>query len=123
VAHALGLPCVTGAKRIDVEDGSVVVRREAGGGWDVFTAPLPAVVTVREGLNLPRYPSVPGRLRAKRKPIDRIRPAARPARLEKVKLRLPERQDKEVEILGSGSAAAPRAVEVLRELGLVTTGP
>ena len=49
--------------------------RGAGGGWEVFELPLPAVVAVREGINLPRYPSVPGRLRAKKKEIVRIDPA------------------------------------------------
>ena len=34
--------------------------------------PRPAVITVREGLNLPRYPSVPGRLRARKKEIERV---------------------------------------------------
>ena len=43
-------------------------------GWEVFELPLPAVVAVREGINLPRYPSVPGRLRAKKKEIVRIVP-------------------------------------------------
>src|SRR5262249_39819604 len=65
-AHALGLPCVTGIKGIEVTDGTVRARREAGGGWEVFELPLPAVIGVREGINLPRYPSLPGRLRAKK---------------------------------------------------------
>ena len=39
------------------------------GGRDVYAVPTPAVVSVLEGINLPRYPSVPGRMRAKRKPV------------------------------------------------------
>ncbi len=46
-------------------------ERDVGGARDVYEAPLPAVLTVLEGLNLPRYPSVPGRLRAKQKPLAR----------------------------------------------------
>ena len=46
--------------------------REAGGGREVYAFSLPAVVTVKEGLNLPRYPSLPGRLKAKKKPLERI---------------------------------------------------
>ena len=58
----------------------MTARREAtGGGWEVFEVPLPAVVAVKEGINLPRYPSVPGRLRAKKKEIERIAPSAGPA--------------------------------------------
>jgi len=47
-----------------IDDGRLTARREAGGGWEIFELPLPAVVTVKEGLNLPRYASLPGRLRA-----------------------------------------------------------
>src|SRR6188474_2916933 len=79
VATALGRPSVTGIKAIEVAHGRVVARREAaGGGWEVFELPMPAVLGVKEGLNLPRYPSVPGRLRAKKKEIARMTPAARP---------------------------------------------
>ena len=72
VAAALGLPWVTGIKGIEIADGVVRARREAGGGWEVFELPLPCVVGVREGINLPRYPSLPGRLRAKKAEIERI---------------------------------------------------
>jgi electron transfer flavoprotein beta subunit len=81
--------------------------------------PLPAVLTVKEGLNLPRYPSLPGRLRAKKKPIERLRPERHGGGLEKVRLRLPKERSSQVEILGRGPEAAPRTVEVLRALGLV----
>ena len=74
VAVALGLPFVGGVKALEIRDGVAVCRREAAGGWEVFELPLPAVVAVREGINLPRYPSVPGRLRARKKEIVRIVP-------------------------------------------------
>src|SRR5439155_2104588 len=74
VAHALRLPCVTGIKGIAIDDGRLTASREAGGGWEIFELPLPAVVTVKEGINLPRYASLPGRLRAKKTPIERIEP-------------------------------------------------
>ena len=70
---ALGRPIVTGIKSLAVRDGAAFARREAaGGGWETYEVPLPAVLSVKEGLNLPRYPSVPGRLRAKRKEIERV---------------------------------------------------
>jgi electron transfer flavoprotein beta subunit len=119
VAHALGLTCVTGIKGIEVRDGSVLARREAGGGWEVFELPLPAVIAVREGINLPRYPSLPGRLRAKKTEVERIEPERRAGGLAKVRLALPTEEARTVEILGDGAGAAPRVVEVLRELGLV----
>ena len=119
VAHALDLPCVTGVKAIEVRDGQVTARRDAAGGWELFEVPLPAVLTVREGLNLPRYPSLPGRLKAKRKPIERVRPERRAGGLTKVRLRTPAERGTRVEILGRGPEAAPRAVEMLRALGLL----
>ena len=85
----------------------------------MFELPLPAVVTVKEGINLPRYPSIPGRLKAKRAPIERTVQEWPGNGLDTVRLRLPEEREKQVVILGQGSDAAPRAVEVLLELGLV----
>ncbi len=120
VAHALGLPCVTGIKGLQVSDGTATARRESvSGGWEIFEVGLPAVFTVKEGINLPRYPSVPGRLRAKKKEIERIEPTRRAGGLERIRLKLPADQGGEVEILGSGPEAAAAVVEVLQRLGVV----
>ena len=119
VAHALGLPIVTGVKSLAPYGTTVRCEQEVAGGRDVYETPLPAVVAVREGLNLPRYPSVPGRMRAKRKPLVASSPTRPAARLEKVRLSVPPGQGKQVQVLGHGPDAAPAVVEVLRELGLV----
>jgi len=118
VAAALGLPVVTGLKRIEPGESRVRCERDAGGARDVYEASLPAVLTVLEGLNLPRYPSVPGRLRAKSKPLAVVEPARPPSKLEKLRLVLPAGQGKQAEILGEGPAAAPRVVEVMQQLGV-----
>jgi electron transfer flavoprotein beta subunit len=118
VAHALGLSVVTGLKKIEPGEGRVRCERDVGGARDVYEAPLPAVLTVLEGLNLPRYPSVPGRLRAKQKPLARTPVSPPTPQLEKLRLIVPEGQGKEAEILGEGAAAAPRVVELLQELGV-----
>jgi electron transfer flavoprotein beta subunit len=117
VAYALGLPAVTGIKGLEIRDGSVEARREAGGGWEIFELPLPAVISVREGINLPRYPSLKGRLRAKSAPIERMEPHGRLSGLEKVRLVVPQEERKTAEFLPD----AARVVEVLRELGLVAS--
>jgi electron transfer flavoprotein beta subunit len=120
LAVALDRPVVTGMKALDVRDGVVTARRQIPAGFDVYELPMPAVVGVREGINLPRYPSVPGRLRAKKKEIDTTRPD-KPSGGGPVleRLRLPVEQDAQVEILGQGPEAAPRVVEVMREIGVL----
>ena len=118
VAIALGRQVVNGVKGIMLGDGSVTARREApGGGWETYALPLPAVLGVKEGLNLPRYPSVPGRLRAKRKEVERVAPAWSQTGPVKVGLRVPEQQGAQVEILGRGSDAAPAVVDLLERIG------
>jgi electron transfer flavoprotein beta subunit len=118
VAYALGLPVVTGLKKIEIGDGRARVERDAGGSRDVYEVPLPAVLTVLEGLNLPRYPSVPGRLRAKSKPLAVVEPVRPASKLEKLRLVVPEGQGKQAEVLGNGAEAAPRVVEVMLQLGV-----
>jgi electron transfer flavoprotein beta subunit len=118
VAHALGRPVATGLKGVTVESGSVRCEQEVAGGRDVYVLPLPAVVTVLEGLNLPRYPSVPAKLRAQRKPLDASSPARPESKLERLRLVVPESQGKEAEILGRGPEAAPAVVEVLQRIGV-----
>jgi electron transfer flavoprotein beta subunit len=117
IAYALGLPVVTGLKKIEVQDGQVRCERDVGGARDVYVVPTPAVLTVLEGLNLPRYPSVPGRLRAKGKPLA-VEPSRPEPRLEKLRLVVPEGQGKQAEILGHGPEAAPKVVEIMRGLGV-----
>jgi electron transfer flavoprotein beta subunit len=118
VAHALGRPVATGLKGVAVADGSVRCEQEVAGSRDVYVLPLPAVVTVLEGLNLPRYPSVPAKLRAQRKPVEASSPARPESRLEKVRLVVPAGQGKQAEILGHGPEAAPAVVDVLRKVGV-----
>ena len=118
VAHALGRPVVTGLKGLSIEDGRARCEQEVPGGRDVYVVPLPAVVSVLEGINLPRYPSVPAKLRARQKPIEKRTPPRPESRLERLRLVVPPGQGKQAEILGRGPDAAPAVVEVMRELGV-----
>ena len=118
VAHALGLPVVNGLKKIELQGAELRCERDAGGARDVYVVPLPAVLSVLEGLNLPRYPSVPGRLRAKGKPLA-VTELTRPEQeLEKLRLVVPPGQGKQAEILGTGPEAAPKVVELMLQLGV-----
>jgi len=67
VAELLGLPCVTLAQKIDVEDDGIVVQRALTDGYEVVKAPLPALVTVSNELGEPRYPTLRGIMMAGRK--------------------------------------------------------
>jgi electron transfer flavoprotein beta subunit len=119
VAHKLDRPVVTGVKAVKVEDGKVTCDRPTKAGKEVYEVPLPAVVTVLDGLNVPRYPSVPGRIRAKKKPVERRNPERPESRLEKTKLVVPPSEAKQAQVLGTGPEAAPAVVEIFKQIGVI----
>jgi electron transfer flavoprotein beta subunit len=120
VAHALSLPVVSGIKRLSLAAGGAQASREYCGMQETYELTLPAVVSVKEGINLPRYPSLPGRLRAKRAKIDVFRPDWQPEGLRKTGLRLPQETSGRARILGSGVDAVPALVALLDELGVLS---
>jgi electron transfer flavoprotein beta subunit len=69
VAELLDLPSLTYARKLDIDGDKVVVHREHEEGWDVVESTLPAVVSVVEAINEPRYPSFKGIMAAKSKPL------------------------------------------------------
>ena len=119
VGYALDRPTVTRTKRLAVEGGRVRCEQEVDGGRDVYDVPLPAVVAVLEGINLPRYPSVPGRLRARSKPVETTDPVRPAQRLEMQRLVVPQGSASSAVVLGTGPDAAPAVVDVIAGLGLV----
>ena len=118
VAHALDRPVVNGIKGIEVGDGSVEARRQTDDGHEVYRLPLPAVLGVKEGITLPRYPTLKGRLQSKKAEVASTTPAPTSEGQAMVKLVRPAEQVSETEILGEGAEAAPRVVALLQELGL-----
>ena len=72
VADVLGLPALTHAREITVDGSSITVKRETDDGVTTLTAQLPAVVSVGEKINEPRYPSFKGIMAAKKKPVSTI---------------------------------------------------
>ena len=127
VACALGWPCVTGIKNLEITEtgtgtgtGAVArARREYPGGEETFEFGLPAVICVKEGINLPRYPSLPGRLRAKRAAVERSAPDWAAEGLRKSALRVPESSKHQAEVLGEGVDAVPSLIRVLEEWGVL----
>jgi electron transfer flavoprotein beta subunit len=70
LAELLGLPSITFAKAVAIEDSTVKVSRQTEAGYDEVTAPLPALVTVTAGVVEPRYASFKGIMAAKSKPLE-----------------------------------------------------
>src|SRR5436190_4414938 len=70
LAERLGLPAVTYASELTVGDGTVSVRRDNDAASQTIEASLPALVSVTDQINTPRYPSFKGIMAAKKKPVD-----------------------------------------------------
>ena len=119
VARSLGRPIVNGIKGIDVADGAVRAKREADAGVEVYQLPMPVVLGVKEGINLPRYPTLKGRLASKKVEVAQIVPAGDTGGQRLVSLQPPAEQASSLVILGKGPEAASAVVDVLEELGLL----
>ncbi|MCB0989625.1 MAG: electron transfer flavoprotein subunit beta/FixA family protein [Acidimicrobiales bacterium] len=120
VAHALGRPMVNGAKGLAVDDGSVHVEREADAGRETYSLPLPAVVGIKEGINLPRYPTMRGRLASKKAEVKVMQPSAQPGGLSLVTLVRPPERASQTVVLGHGPEAAAAVVDLLEEIGVMS---
>ena len=120
VAHALGRPVVNGIKGVDIADGVASARREVDGGFEVYELPMPAVRGVKEGINLPRYPTMKGRLASKKAEVVVDERSVEAGGQARVRLHRPVETVSETVILGTGPEAAPAVVDLLEELGLLT---
>ncbi len=118
-AYALGRPIVNGIKGIEFADGVASARREIDGGYEVYEVPLPAVFGVKEGINLPRYPTMKGRLASKKVEVASMELQADSGGLARVRLHRPEEQVSETVILGTGADAAGAVCDLLEELGVL----
>ena len=120
VAHRLHRPCVAGIKNLEVSETSARARREFRGGDELFELELPCVLSVKEGINLPRYPSLPGRMRAKKAVIEEFEPSAHASAVVKEGLRVPRVTRERAEILGTGVDAVPALLALLEEIGVLS---
>lgn len=120
LAYELDRPVVNGADKVRVEDGHAVADVKGPDGHETYRVPLPAVVTVLEGGVEPRYPTVPGRMKAKKVEIESRTPSAEPHGSQRVRLLLPPPQPSSVQVLGKGADAAPAVVDLLEQLGVMS---
>lgn len=73
VAEALGIPHVSTIVKLSVEENRAMVERDVEGSIEIVEVELPALFTAQQGLNEPRYPSLPAIMKAKRKKIEQLR--------------------------------------------------
>jgi electron transfer flavoprotein beta subunit len=112
-AELLGLPCVTAASKLEVGNGRGTARRDLEGASETVEFPLPAVVTIDEGIARPRDPSLKGIMAAKKKPLE-----SKPAQLGEIRLTVakmelpPDRPPGR--IIGQGKDAVPELVRLLQ---------
>ena len=112
-AELLGLPCVTAISSLEIANGKGTAKRELEGAQEIVEFPLPAVLTVDEGLNAARLPSLKGIMAAKKKPLE-VKPAQlSDPQLSIRKLELPPER-KAGRIVGEGAAAVPELVRLLQ---------
>jgi electron transfer flavoprotein beta subunit len=119
LAYELGWPVVNGVSTVAVEEGTVIASGDGPEGHETYRVPLPAVVTVLEGGVEPRYPTVPGRMKARKVAIEQRPPTAEPTGPKRVRLLLPPPQPSDVQVLGHGPDAAPAVVDLLERLGVL----
>ncbi len=119
LAYALGWPVVNGVSTVETADGSAVTRNDGPDGEETFSVPLPAVVTVLEGGVEARYPTLKGRMAAKKVEIETRPLAFEPAGSGRVKLVVPPPAPSNVEVLGEGPAAAATVVDLFQSLGVL----
>lgn len=120
LGHELGRPVVTGIKTVTVAGGRATAYGDApDGGRETFDLPLPAVVAVSEGGVSPRYPTIKGRMGAKKVEIEMREPSRAPVGSGRVRLTLPPPTPSTVQVLGEGPEAAPAVVDLFQSLGVL----
>ena len=119
VAHALGRPIVNGIKGIDIDGDSLKARRDSDAGVEVYALTMPVVLGVKEGINLPRYPTLKGRLGSKKIEVGQVVPEGLLGGQQMVSLVQSAEKASQTIMLGNGPEAAPAVVDLLEELGIL----
>jgi electron transfer flavoprotein beta subunit len=112
-AELLDLPCVTAISQLNIENGKGTARRDLEGASETVEFPLPAVLTIDEGIARPRLASLKGIMAAKKKPLE-VKPAQLgPVQLTVEKLELPAERPPG-RIIGEGADAVPELLRLLQ---------
>jgi electron transfer flavoprotein beta subunit len=120
LSYLLDRPVVAGVSTLSVDGDRVTARGQSpDGGTEIFEVPLPAVLSVMEGGIEPRYPTIPGRMKAKKVKVEELTPSAEPRGSGRRRLKLPPAQPSQVSVLGEGPEAAGALVDLFEELGVL----
>jgi electron transfer flavoprotein beta subunit len=114
IAEALGWPLCDWATAVTLEGATLRAHHDVDEGSETWEAPLPVVVSTQQGLNEPRYPTLPNIMKAKRKPLER-RSLASDATVAAVGASLPARARLAVRLEGDAETVAHELVRRLRE--------
>ncbi len=118
IGHELARPVVTGIMTLDVADGTARLHSDGPDGRESYAVPLPAVVTVLEGGVEPRYPTITGRMKAKKVEVEQRSMSREPVGSGRVRLTLPPPSPSTAEVLGEGPETAKAVVDLLHKLGV-----
>ena len=118
LADVLGRPVVTGMQTIEIRDRIAHCTGVGPLGTETYEVPLPAVISVMEGGVEPRYPTITGRMKAKKIEIETREPASPAIGSGRVTLTLPESMSSSSELLGEGPEAAGAVVDLFEKLGV-----
>lgn len=114
VAELLGIPGISEVSEIEITENGATGKREIEGGAESFQCGLPAMFTTQKGLNEPRYPSLKGRMAAKKRPLEVKETGLGEQLLAIESLNYPSQREKG-KIVGEGAAAAAELVRLLQE--------
>jgi electron transfer flavoprotein beta subunit len=115
LAEALGWPLCDWTTELRIEGGEAIAVHDVDDGSEAWRAPLPVVVTTQQGLNEPRYPTLPNIMKAKRKPLDRERVDGVAARVVTLAASLPSRARRQVRLEGDAATATAELARRLRD--------
>lgn len=119
-AHALARPIVSGIKSIEIDGETIKARRQTVAGLEEYRLTMPAIVAVKEGITLPRYPTMKGRLNARKAEVVASPQPHTPGGQKRIRLVPAPEQVSNTVLLGEGPEAAGQIVDLLVELGVLS---